>query len=222
MVVVDVQRDFLDASASDVASWKKAFCVSGIERLLGFARQAGWRIVHVGTRHNGPDTLPARHRRRGLSVYCADGSPGCDFIVEPQPDEVVLFKQWYSAFDADLSPHLDGISTIVWAGVATDCCIHASAFDADRLDYCNIVPIEAVSASSCDAFTVSLTGLAKSVAEIVDLDAVLAGTLLPDTPKPLNDLAARALAWYEGQVSRLGDTANLSLDEALRRLDSAA
>ena len=177
--------------------------------------------MHVGTRHDGSHTLPACHQRRGTYVYCPAGSPGCTFVVEPYPDDITVFKQSFSAFDV-LKRHLGGVTTIVWAGVATDCCIHGSAFAADEAGYCNIIPIEAVSASSCEDFAFSLKAMAKSLAEVVDLDFVLDGLLTPGAlGHPDHIVVERARAWYRKQTDRLGDTTGLSLDDVLQRLRPA-
>src|SRR4051794_2857387 len=100
VVIVDVQHDFLDETSARVASWEKAFCVPGIERLLEFARESGWLVVHVGTEHKDATTLPLHQQRRELELYCEAGSEGCEFVI-PVPDgEEKLYKTWYSAFSA--------------------------------------------------------------------------------------------------------------------------
>jgi nicotinamidase-related amidase len=218
-VLVDVQRDFLDpTTAPGVGSWEKAFCVPGIKRLLDHARSQGWRVVHVGTKHQGADTLPDHHRRRGISVYCEEGTPGSDFALEPGEGEIVVFKTWYSAFASDLDLHLRDVSTVIWAGVATDCCIQQSAFDADRRGLHSIIPVQAVSASTSDAFIASLKALAKSAASVVDLRDVAHGDDLPEAGLDLGAIEELAGAWFAERKSQLGDVTGLTLDDALNRL----
>lgn len=218
-MLVDVQRDFLDPSSlPQVGSWRKAFCVPGIERLLDVAPARGWTVIHVGTEHRGPETLPAHHRRRGLDVYCVAGSPGVEFIVPPRAGDTVLRKTWYSAFGPELTQSLGDVSTIIWGGVATDCCIQQSAFEADRRGLHSVIPIQAVSASSADAFAASLGALAKSAATVVDLAAVLDGGDVPSAGIEPTEVGQRAKDWFTAQESTLGDTTGLSLDEVLCRL----
>jgi nicotinamidase-related amidase len=222
LVVVDVQRDFLDAnSPPGVGSWEKAFCVPGVERLLAYARQHGWRVVHVGTKHSARETLPLHHREKGIDVYCQEGTDGCDFIVPPA-DETTLFKHWYSAFDADLEPHVAEAQAIVWAGVASDCCIQQSAFEADRREIHSIVPYQAVSASHRPAFVGSLVGMAKSVCDVVDLDDVLSGSGVHAPALEVDDIEARSRSWYSEQSSRLADGNGLTLEVVLERLGDVA
>jgi nicotinamidase-related amidase len=223
VVLVDVQRDFLDVNTgSTVASWPKTYCVPGIYRLLAHARQQHWRVIHVGTRHRTEATLPTLHKLHGLSVYCQEGTAGADFVVTPEPGDVVLFKTWYSAFTPDLARQLEGGQVIVWGGVATDCCIQQSAFDADRQGLRSVVPIQAVSASKVGGFVPSLVALAKSAATIVDLDDLTAARTIPERGLELDDIEERARKWFDEQESRLGDPSGLQLDAVLRRLGADA
>ena len=203
LVIIDVQRDFLDPNASQVGSWAKAFCVPGIRRLLAAGREREWRIIHVGTQHDGIDTLPMHQQRRGVPPYCEKGSSGGDFVITPSADEIVLYKRWYSAFDAGLDDHLDGVENVIWTGVASDCCIYQSAFDGDRRGLRNIVPFQAVSASKSEAFTASLVGLAKSAADVVEIDELLGRTTLHEAgldPQTIEDLATE---WFALQGARI-------------------
>jgi len=83
VVVVDLQRDFLDPTLpSPFARWEKAYCVPGVRRLLTFARRQDWRVAHVGTRHHSQASLPFHHRTRGDPPYCLVNTPGAEFVVE--------------------------------------------------------------------------------------------------------------------------------------------
>jgi nicotinamidase-related amidase len=223
VVLVDVQRDFLDpTSPPDVGSWAKAFCVPAIEQLLNVAREKDWKVVHVGTKHRDKHTLPSHHQRRGVDVYCVEGTPGCEFVVSTRPDEEVVFKTWYSAFQSELIESLGDVSAIIWGGVATDCCIQQSAFDADRQGVHSVIPIQAVSASSAEAFSASLTALAKSAATILDLATVIGLDEPPSTGLDPAEVGPLAREWFGQQQSRLGDVEGLSLEEVLARLRTGA
>jgi nicotinamidase-related amidase len=223
VVLVDVQRDFLDPTLPPaVGAWQKAFCVPGIQRLLAYARSEGWRIAHVGTEHDSVASLPFHHRDRNDALYCRAGTPGCDFVVKPAPTDTVFFKTWYSAFDSRLIDSLHNVGTIVWAGVATDCCVQQSTFDADRHGMRNVIPIQAVSASSCEAFSASLTALGKSAAAIVDIDDVLSGKDILDIAIETSEIGTRAERWFKDQENLLGDHSGLNLDDVLHRLGAAS
>jgi nicotinamidase-related amidase len=219
VVLVDVQHDFLDPTTpAKVGSWEKAFCIPGIQQLLERARDQQWQIVHVGTKHRDSHTLPLHHRRSGIPLYCEADTPGCEFVISPQPGETVLFKKWYSAFDSGLDRYVDSARTIVWAGVASDCCIQQSAFEADRSGMHSVVPFQAVSASSLPAYVGSLVGMAKSVCDVVDLADVVSSTGEGPAPLEADAIEERSGAWYEAQQSRVGDADGLTLDIVLERL----
>jgi nicotinamidase-related amidase len=219
VIVVDVQRDFLDPTSARVGSFEKAFCVPGVEQLLAFARDQGWQVIHVGTEHRQSESLPAHQRERGIGLYCEEGAPGAKFVVGPVGDEPSLIKRWYSAFEAEgFEEHVDRDTRIVWAGVATDCCIQQSAFDADRRGIHSIVPYQAVSASKRSAFIESLKGMAKSASFVVDLADVTSGAGVDAQHLEEEEIDARAGAWYDDQVARRGETEQADLDEILSRL----
>lgn len=219
VVVVDLQRDFLDETLrSPFAHWEKAFCVPSTNRLLTYGREHDWQIIHVGTRHESVESLPFHHRIHDPTLYCQTGTPGSEFVVKPIEGDVVLFKSWYSAFDSDLENAISEVDTIVWAGVATDCCIQASVFDADRRQLRNVIPFQAVSASSCESYTTSLTALGKSVASIVEIDDVVAGTDLGDPTIRIHDVKDRAEPWFRAQEARLDLGEAPSLNGVLEQL----
>jgi len=143
--------------------------------------------------------------------------------IEPEQRDIVLYKTWYSAFQANLRDSIQGVDTVVWAGVSTDCCILASAFDADRLELHSVIPIEAVSASSCEVFSASLTALGKSVATVVSVDAILAGQDISDPEIAVVDIPGQAEKWFKGQEARLSAVGSgSSLSEVLQLLGDAA
>ena len=204
LVIVDVQRDFLDAAAQPgVGRWQKAFCVRGVRELLRFARGNGWTIVHVGTKHANETTLPAFQRRHGSKLYCKQDTLGCEFIVPAVAAEGVLYKHAYSAFaGTELDKLIDGASNVFFAGVATDCCVQQSVFDGDHHGFRCVVPLQAVSASSIDGFVSGLAGMAKSAGDVVDLwDLLKSGRA--DNILEAHEVYERARAWFQAQEAVL-------------------
>ena len=221
LVIVDVQRDFLDPTTpAKVGSWQKAFCVRGVRTVLDHARTSGWQVIHVGTRHASGDTLPTHHRRLGIPVYCRDGGPGCEFVVTPNLNETVLFKTWYSAFaDTGLLERLSSdITEIVWGGVATDCCIQQSVFDADRHGIRSIVPLQAVSASSAEAHVASLIAIAKSAGEVRDAIAVVRDGPASGQPIEIETVRQLATEWFAKHQLILEGVRGHDLEAVLHRL----
>lgn len=222
VVVIDLQRDFLDKNADPhVGSWQKAFCVPGVRRLLAHARERGWDVIHVGTQHDDCGSLPPHQIRQGISVYCQTGTTGCEFVVVPNDGDEVVYKRWYSVFSVpEFDVKLSKYDIVIWAGVATDCCVQQSAFGADHRGIRTVVPIEAVSASSNEGFTASLTAIAKSAADVVDLDAILDARTLPPRGLRLEEVAEHARRWFADQEKMLGDADGIELDDVVTRLAS--
>jgi isochorismate hydrolase len=144
-------------------------------------------------------------------------------VIAPYLDELVLFKTWYSAFaDTRLQEYLIGVTDIILGGVATDCCIQQSVFDADRRGFRSIVPLQAVSASSCESFTASLVAIAKSAGDILDLADVFDDAKRAETRLDIQDIEQIARIWFQKQQTILGNTSDVTLEEVLRRLDQAS
>jgi nicotinamidase-related amidase len=208
VVIIDVQRDFLDpATPARVGSQRKAFCLPGIQKLLTHARNKKWPVYHIGTCHKDRETLPFHYQRSGGALYCAENTPGCNFMVTPLENETVLFKTSYSAFfGTTLQKELSSAATcIIWGGVAVDCCIQQSVFEADRLEFRNIVPIQAVSASSREAFVAGLLSLGKSAADILELDDIIDESSGIGHSLSKEEIGLSASSWFTNNESDLTD-----------------
>jgi nicotinamidase-related amidase len=171
LLLIDLQVDYFDPTG--VGSMEKAFCVPGVRRLLDHARHAKWPLAHVVTRHKDETTLPRHLRDRKMPPYALAHTQGESIIrgLHRSTDRVFR-KRMYSGFDsAALATFLSDNDPIILAGIATDCCVLHTAFDAATEHGKQIViPLEAVSASQVDDFAASLHILEKSVAYIIKLD----------------------------------------------------
>jgi acyl-CoA reductase-like NAD-dependent aldehyde dehydrogenase/nicotinamidase-related amidase len=130
LLLVDCQEDYL---ARDGLLPSRDVLVASIAHALDAARRQGWTVVHVRTRvaADGSDAMP--HRR--ASPEAVAGTSG----VEPPEElreregEPVLFKRFFSAFDAaGLEATLSerSVERLVIAGVHSHACVQASALDA--------------------------------------------------------------------------------------------
>lgn len=224
VIAVDVQFDFLDATKSPLAgAGRKAFCVPGIRKLLAYAEAEGWSVIHVKTVHEGPQTLPKHLSRFHTEVYCLDGAPGTEFVIPPAECDQVVSKRYYSAFrETDLEHRLQsvGIERVLFCGVATDCCILHSAFDADYFGFRGYVPLQAVSASTASGFSAGLASIAKSAAQVVDLEDLLKGMEFSEAAIPVENVGERASSWFEKQEAKVAHLRDpRSLDALLDVLD---
>ena len=147
LVVIDMQRDFLDplgmvAQGGDsIATLRRA--IPKVGAALEAARQSGLRVIH--TREGYAPDLSDMHelkraRRTGrssgpLGKFLIRGEAGQAIVDElaPWPDEVVFDKPGFGAFyRTELEQHLraEGLSHLVLCGVTTQCCVHSTLREA--------------------------------------------------------------------------------------------
>jgi nicotinamidase-related amidase len=162
LVVIDMQRDFLDPrgyvaqSGVDVSLLRVT--IEPVQRLLAAARSLDLRIIHTreGHRPDLSDLTPFKRQRTvgsgaaigsqgPLGRLLVRGEYGHDFIdeVAPWPGEVVIDKPGFGAFyatDLELQLHAGGITHLALAGVTTDICVHTTLREAiDRGFYCTTI-----------------------------------------------------------------------------------
>jgi ureidoacrylate peracid hydrolase len=154
LVVVDVLNDFcaeggaMHREGRDLTLVEKM--IPRLERLIEAARAAGVRLVWIRCAYNtGPNHYlsevwleQARRRRNGAYVQfpvCEPGAWNGDFFrVRPLPDEVIVTKHRYGAFegtDLDLVLRSAGIRSVIITGVATNVCCETAARQAFMKDY---------------------------------------------------------------------------------------
>ena len=130
LLLVDCQEDYF---ARDGLLPPRDALISSIADALDAARKQGWPVVHVRTRvaADGSDAMP--HRQSAPeAVAGTHGAKPPDELRE-QAGEPVLFKRFFSAFDADgLEAALRerSVKRLIIAGVHSHACIQASALDA--------------------------------------------------------------------------------------------
>ena len=134
VVVVDLVRAYtepdgpfaLDAAGAGAAS----------SSLVDAARSAGVPVVWTGVRYAAGMADGGLFARKVPALACfAEDAPGGwgAFTLPPAPGEVVVLKQYASAFFATSlasTLHTAGVDTLVIAGVSTSGCIRATAMDA--------------------------------------------------------------------------------------------
>lgn len=155
IVVIDMQNDFVaDGGMMGAEGWNLQFAQEMAKRLpplLETARSGGVRVIFVrsvySTEHNHylSDVWMEQAARKRPGGYitipgCAAGSWGADYCeaVRPQPGDAVVTKHRYNAFintDLDTILRANGIRTVVFTGVSTNCCVESTARDAFMRDY---------------------------------------------------------------------------------------
>jgi nicotinamidase-related amidase len=154
LLVIDMQRDFLlpggfgESLGNDVTLLRRT--IEPTRALLAGCRAAGLTIVHTREGHlpDLSDCPPAKLNRGAPSMRIGDPGPygrilirgeyGHDFVDElsPLPGEPVVDKPGKGAFYATgLADLLDGVSSLIIAGVTTEVCVHTTVREANDRGY---------------------------------------------------------------------------------------
>ena len=193
LVLVDVQNDFcaeggaMHREGRDLTLVKQM--IPRLERLLEAARAAKVRCVWIRCAYNtGPNHYlsevwleQARRRRNGAYVsypVCEPGEWNGDFFqVKPRPDEVIVTKHRYGAFegtDLDLVLRSRGIRTVIMTGVATNVCVETTARQAFLKDYYVVFTSDCSATFSQAAHDATLHNIDQFFGEVVTAEQVMA------------------------------------------------
>lgn len=182
LLVVDVQHDF--AAPAVLAGWgvdetsiaAVAQTVAGCAVLVAAARDASIPVVWIelavdpGSRWRASAWLSTGAVDGDEDPLCVSGSPGAAWWgLDPAPDEPRVRKRHYSGFHGtDLAPTLQrlGIGWVTVAGLTTECCVLATAFDAAQHDLPVVVATDATAAYTPELHASALEILALSVADL--------------------------------------------------------
>jgi nicotinamidase-related amidase len=194
LVVIDMQRDFLEAGGfgetlgNDLAPVREI--VPTVAALIAMFRAKGWLIVHTRECHapDLSDCPPAKRLRGKPSLRIGDpgpmgrilicGEPGADIVPElrPQAGEIVLDKPGKGMFYATgIGETLKamGIKQLVFAGVTTEVCVQTSMREANDRGY-ECLLVEDATASYFPAFKQAAIEMIRAQGAIVGWTAPLA------------------------------------------------
>lgn len=148
LVCVDLVQAYFDPSAELYMGSDS--CLASAARVLAAARAAGILVVHtkVSFAEGGLDGGAFFRKVGALEQFVGDTPLGTIRPeVAPLPGEVVIVKQYASAFfGTSLSSTLTaaGVDTLVVVGVSTSGCIRATAVDAIQYGFVPLVVRDAV------------------------------------------------------------------------------
>jgi nicotinamidase-related amidase len=206
LILVDLQKDFLQVGEGHVGRVEKAICLPGVRRLLAFARQENWAVIHAITEHAGPDSMPGHLRRKGVRPYCMRDSAGAALLHGMHhPGDKTVTKTHYSAMRTpELRAALETHHHILVAGIAVDCCVMQTAFDLEHEGKEVFIPFQAVGASKQRAYVAGLEMISKSAGTVVDLDKLLvAGDLVAAAELQDDALESRLVPWFDRRAAIL-------------------
>jgi ureidoacrylate peracid hydrolase len=183
LLVIDLQNDFCHPEGA----WGRLGMpleathrmLPRLEALLEQARAGGVQVVFVGT-HYFPGVLTPvwterREYRRRVPML-RPGTWGAEFILPPQPQDIVLYKHRYSAFfgtPLDLVLRGRGIQTVVLTGTVTNVCVETTARDACQREYYVVVVEDCCSALSEEDHRAALRNVDRYFGEVVSSDVLL-------------------------------------------------
>lgn len=165
LVVVDMQKDFLDPAGAYARNGDDVALTSAIVPtvvdLVHAAREAGVLVVFTlnTTLPEGRSDSPAwvyfkNHARPALrGDYTIAGSWGHELIDElrAEPSDLVILKHRSDAFVGTSLDNLlraNGIKTVVVCGIVTNGCVEATVRHAAFLDYYTVVAGDACASAS--------------------------------------------------------------------------
>jgi ureidoacrylate peracid hydrolase len=192
LLLVDVQNDFcahggaMDRGGRDVSLAQEM--IPRLARLLEAARSAKVRCVWIRNVYNTSPNLylsevwleQAKRRRNGAYIdypVCEPNAWNGDYYeIRPQPDEAVVTKHRYGAFegtDLDLVLRSLGVRTVIMTGVATNVCVETTARQAFMRDYYVVMPGDCTATYRKAEHEASLHNIDQFFGEVVTSDAVM-------------------------------------------------
>lgn len=178
LVLVDLVEAYFDPGAELYMG--NDSCLASAARVLQAARDAGVPVIHtkVSFAAGGVDGGPFFRKIGALRHFVGDTPLGAlRPEVAPLPEEVVITKQYASAFfGTTLSSTLTGlgVDTVLIAGVSTSGCIRATAVDTIQHGFVPVVVRDAVGDRSPAPHEASLFDMQAKYAEVLDEGQVLA------------------------------------------------
>lgn len=168
LIVIDMQRDYcckggvFDKMGCDLAK-PQALAVT-LASFVDKVRPVLRRIVHVKMTVVPELRSPSlvEHFARTVPGRVYEPSFGEFYGVEPAAGDIVIPKYRYSGF---VSTYLDqllrgeGITSLVFTGVATNVCVESTVRDAFMRDYYVVVPSDMTEATSIEAKESSLKNI---------------------------------------------------------------
>jgi len=175
LIVVDFVQAYLRPGSPLYAGVESAR--DACAYLLRSAREARIPVLHTNVRfqRGGRDGGVFFRKVPALRCFEQDAEPGLarfDPALEPRDDEIVITKQYASAFfGTSLASTLTalGVDTLLIAGVSTSGCIRATAVDACQHGYVPLVVRDAVGDRHPAPHEANLFDLQAKYAEVVSL-----------------------------------------------------
>jgi len=182
VLVIDMQRDFVDEDApSTVAPASRAILVP-IQRLCAAARERGLPVVYtrgvVSADGLTEGLWRLKSRAHAEGRVQVEGTPGAEIVAElaPRPGDIVITKRRPSAFFCtDLEVYLRRlhVDTLLVCGTSISGCVRATVTDAFMRDLRAMVIRDCVADRAPEIAEANLFDLDQKYADVVTLEEVL-------------------------------------------------
>ena len=190
LVVIDPQNDFCatDGAAarlmgSDVSRIQNA--IQPLNAFIKMAREAGLMIVWTRSLVD-PDKARPSFKARGFMLdakvkdieVVREGSDGAEWyseVVKPLPDEYVITKYHYDAFeDTDLALLLGsrGVKTLLMAGFLTNVCVETTARHGYIKGYYIVVVSDCTDTATEQEYDATLYNIKKFFGKVATSDEI--------------------------------------------------
>ena len=172
LLVIDVVRAYTDET-SPLYAGVEAALASNL-RLIDAARDAGVPVIFTNVAYQAGGRDGGLFYRKVPALKLFDvGSPFAAFCdgIAPRADEVVVTKQYASAFfGTSLASTLraSGVDTVVLGGFSTSGCVRASALDALQSGFAPFLVRQACGDRDARVQAANLFDLQAKYAEVVD------------------------------------------------------
>jgi maleamate amidohydrolase len=179
VIVIDMVRAYFQPGAELYMGSRD--CLESAARVVEAARTSRVPVLHTRVAYGpgGVDGGLFYRKVAALRHFAAGAGGGLGEImpeVAPRPDELVVVKQYASAFFGTSLPATLAaarIDTLVICGVSTSGCVRATAVDAISHGYLPVVVRQAVGDRDSRPHEANLFDLQAKYAEVLDEDEVI-------------------------------------------------
>ena len=176
LVIVDMIEGFTNAECPLGCDCPEV--VAANARLLQLFRKHGLPVFFTTVvYHNDSQARVFRKRVPALNVLTPESRwVKVDERLAPQAGEIVVEKQWASAFHStDIDKQLRGlgVDSLVVTGLTTSGCVRATAVDGLQYDYQVVVPREAVGDRNPEAHEANLFDLHAKYVDVWSLEKTI-------------------------------------------------
>lgn len=188
LVVVDMQRAFLDETVGHAVCPAARDIVPAINRLAAAVRDAGGGVFWIKTTHDERSrrewsvaydmAVPAWRQKRVAAL--AEGSRGHELwpALDVGPGDEIVLKYRFSGFlpgASDLPDRLRarGLDTVLITGTVTNVCCESSARDAMMTNFRTIMVSDGNAAMSRAEHDAALTAFYNFFGDVMDTDMII-------------------------------------------------